>query len=41
LNPDIDVWVLLDGKIYPLKKGFRFEDGKIISEAEALEKEAA
>lgn len=41
LNPDIDVWVLLDGKIYPLNEGFRFKDGRIISEAEALEKEAA
>ena len=41
LNPDIQVWVLMDGKIYPLNKGFRFKDGKIISEAEALEKAAA
>jgi len=41
LNPDIQLWVLLDGKIYPLNKGFRFKDGKIIPEAEAMEKEAA
>ncbi|MHB9072042.1 MAG: AAA family ATPase [Desulfobaccales bacterium] len=41
LDPDIQLWVLLDGKIYPLNRGFRFEDGKIISEAEALEKAAA
>lgn len=42
LDPDIQLWVLLAGKIYPLNKGFRFKDGKIISEeAEALEKAAA
>jgi hypothetical protein len=41
LDPKIQLWVLLDGKAYPLNKGFRFKDGRIISEAEALEKEAA
>ncbi len=38
LNPDIQVWVLMDGKIYPLNKGFRFKDGKIVpEEPEAME----
>lgn len=41
LDPDIQLWVLIDGKIYPLNKGFRFEEGKIISEAEALLEKAA
>lgn len=41
LNPDIQVWVLLDGKIHPLNKGFRFKDGEIIPEAEEAERKAA
>lgn len=40
-SPDIQVWVLSQGKIEPLNQGFTFKAGKIIPDEEAAQKMAA